>query len=61
MKSRFCKGLLILTAIALFLPALTAIAADLPEERLVPPVGLLGTTSDYSPQRYNMIPPNTKP
>ena len=55
MKSRFCKGWLILTAIALLLPALTSIAADLPEERLVPPLGLLGTTADYSPQRYNMM------
>jgi peptide/nickel transport system substrate-binding protein len=55
MKSRFCKGWLILAAIALLLPALTSIAADLPEERLVPPLGLLGTTADYSPQRYNMM------
>jgi peptide/nickel transport system substrate-binding protein len=55
MKSWFCKGLLILTALTLLLPALSATAADLPEERLVPPLGLLGTTADYSPQRYNMM------
>jgi peptide/nickel transport system substrate-binding protein len=54
MKSWFFKGLLIFTAIAFFLPALNSIAGDLPKERLVPPLGLLGTTSDYSPQRYNM-------
>jgi peptide/nickel transport system substrate-binding protein len=54
MKYRFSKGLLIITAIALFLPALAAIADDLPAERLVPSIGLLGTTADYSPQRYNM-------
>ena len=55
MKSRFCNGLLILTTIALFLPSIMALAADLPQERLVPPLGLLGTTADYSPQRYNMM------
>ena len=55
MKSWFCRGLLILTVITLLLPTLSAIAADLPKERLVPPIGLLGTTSDYSPQRYNMM------
>ena len=47
MKSRFCKGFLMLTVIALLLPALTAFAKDLPEERLVPPLGLLGTTADF--------------
>jgi peptide/nickel transport system substrate-binding protein len=55
MKSWFCKGLLVLTVISLLIPALSAIAGDLPKERLVPPLGLLGTTSDYSPQRYNMM------
>jgi peptide/nickel transport system substrate-binding protein len=55
MKSWFRNGLLILTLIALITPALPGLAKDLPEERLVPPVGLLGTTSDYSPQRYNMM------
>lgn len=55
MKSWFRNGLLILILIALIIPALPALAKDLPKERLVPPVGLLGTTSDYSPQRYNMM------
>ena len=55
MKSWFRNGLLILTLIALITPALPGLAKDLPEERLVPPLGLLGTTSDYSPQRYNMM------
>jgi len=55
MKSWFRNGLLILTLIALITPALPVLAKDLPEERLVPPLGLLGTTADYSPQRYNMM------
>ncbi len=55
MKSWFRNGLLILILIALIIPALPALAKDLPKERLVPPLGLLGTTSDYSPQRYNMM------
>jgi peptide/nickel transport system substrate-binding protein len=54
MKSRFCKGWLILTVIALIITALPALAQNLPKERLVPSIGLLGTTADYSPQRYNM-------
>ena len=49
MKSWFRNGLLILTLIALITPALPVLAKDLPEERLVPPLGLLGTTADYSP------------
>jgi len=55
MKSWFRNGLLILTLTALITPALPGLAKDLPEERLVPPLGLLGTTADYSPQRYNMM------
>lgn len=54
MKSRFSKGWLILTVIAFIITALPALAQDLPQERLVPSIGLLGTTADYSPQRYNM-------
>lgn len=37
-----------------FILTLPAIAKDLPKERMVQPIGLLGTTADYSPQRYNM-------
>jgi peptide/nickel transport system substrate-binding protein len=54
MKSRFWIGWLILSVIALIITSLPALAQDLPEERLVPSIGLLGTTADYSPQRYNM-------
>lgn len=54
MKSFFRNGLLISAVISLMMTALPALAGDLPEERLVPSIGLLGTTADYSPQRYNM-------
>ena len=46
--------LLIGAVIALIMMVHPALAKDLPEERLVPSIGLLGTTADYSPQRYNM-------
>lgn len=54
MKHWLRTGLLVTVITALMLAALPAGAADLPKERLVPPIGLLGTTADYSPQRYNM-------
>jgi peptide/nickel transport system substrate-binding protein len=54
MKTWFRNGLLLGAAIALMITALPALAQDLPAERLVPSMGLLGTTADYSPQRYNM-------
>jgi len=46
--------LFIIAVVGLLIPALPAGAKDLPKERLVPPIGLLGTTADYSAQRYNM-------
>ncbi|MBW1699249.1 MAG: hypothetical protein JRH18_16520 [Deltaproteobacteria bacterium] len=55
MKSWFRNVLVIFTVTLFILPAAAALAKDLPKERLVPPIGLLGTTSDYSPQRYNMM------
>ncbi len=54
MKTWFRNGLLIGAVIALMITTLPAHAQDLPAERLVPSIGLLGTTADYSPQRYNM-------
>jgi len=54
MKTWFRNGCFILAVIALMMPALPALGGDLPKERLVPSIGLLGTTADYSPQRYNM-------
>jgi peptide/nickel transport system substrate-binding protein len=46
--------LITLTAGLVFGLSFTAISKSLPKERLVPSIGLLGTTADYSPQRYNM-------
>ena len=54
MKSLFRNGLLSVAVFALIFTALPGLAKDLPKERLVPSIGLLGTTADYSAQRYNM-------
>lgn len=54
MKSLFRNGLFSVAVFALIFTALPGIAKDLPKERLVPSIGLLGTTADYSAQRYNM-------
>jgi len=54
MKSLFRNGFLSLAVFALIFTALPGLAKDLPKERLVPPIGLLGTTPDYSAERYNM-------
>ena len=54
MKSLFRNGLLSVAVFALIFTALPGLAKDLPKERLVPSIGLLGTTPDYSAERYNM-------
>ena len=54
MRSRLLKSMMAACLILVMSTAAPVFAGDLPEERLVPPIGLLGTTADYSPQRYNM-------
>jgi len=54
MKALFRKGFLIIGVTMLIFIALPGLAKDLPKERLVPSIGFLGTTADYSPTRYNM-------
>jgi len=54
MKYWFRNALFTIAITGLLMSALPAVAKDLPKERLVPPIGLLGTTADYSAQRYNM-------
>ena len=50
---RFIAIVALAVALTLCL-SFAASAKSLPKERLVAPIGLLGTTADYSPQRYNM-------
>ncbi len=54
MKTLFRIGLLFVAVSVLIFTALPGLAEDLPKERLIGPIGLLGTTADYSAQRYNM-------
>jgi len=54
MKTLFRTGLLFVAVSVLIFTALPGIAKDLPKERLIGSIGLLGTTADYSAQRYNM-------
>ncbi len=54
MKTLFRTVLLLVAVSVLIFAALPGIAKDLPKERLIGPIGLLGTTADYSAQRYNM-------
>lgn len=54
MKTLFRTGLLFAAVSVLIFTALPGIAKDLPKERLIGSIGLLGTTADYSAQRYNM-------
>jgi ABC-type transport system substrate-binding protein len=54
MKTLFRTGLLFVAVSVLIFTALPGLAEDLPKERLIGSIGLLGTTADYSAQRYNM-------
>ncbi|MCF8108623.1 MAG: hypothetical protein K9J81_06490 [Desulfohalobiaceae bacterium] len=54
MKKRKLAVFLSTFAFLFFCFSFQCLAENPPKERLVQPIGLLGTTADYSPQRYNM-------